>query len=348
VIKAKSLSLAELLDGLGRSFRSVSGLKFAGNVNASTEVQWKQSIEDANARILADVTPPTKLPNGRVPLTASTHATYDFRSGNVQLADLSAATPSTKLNASGALTSSVKVSFSTDDLREWQPIISQLFPAGVPLVVHGRAAFNGNAAGSSSNLRLAGNLQLRDFDTIVHTTAHEPERQVHWDSLNADVQASPTNLSLRNAILRREDATVKLNGSAGLDDWAIVPESPLRMRLDVQNANADELSNFMGYDHDISGKLSAGLQLSGTRQSPEGQGTISLLNGNIRGKTFDSANATLALNVDQLIIKNLNFVRGSARIAGNGDYSLNSRSFTLKVRGPDFDLASFSLPLRIR
>jgi translocation and assembly module TamB len=346
VIKARNLSLAEILGGLGPSFRSVSGLKFAGNVNASTEVQWKQSIEDADARILADVTPPTKVPNGRVPLTASTHATYDFRSGNVQLADLSVATPSTKFNASGALASSVKISFSTNDLREWQPIISQLFPAGVPLVIHGRATFNGNAAGGSSNLRLAGNLQLRDFDTIVQTTAHEPERQVHWDSLNADVQASPTNLSLRNAILRREDATVKLNGTAGLDDWATVPESPLRMRLDVQNANADELSNFSGYDHDISGRLSAGLQLSGTRRSPEGQGTISLLNGNIRGESFDSANATLALNGDQLIIKSLNFVRGSARIAGNGDYNLKSRSFTLTVRGTDFDLASFPLPLR--
>jgi translocation and assembly module TamB len=277
VIKGKNLSLAELLGGLGRSFRSVSGLKFAGNVNAATDLQWKQSIADAHARIVADVTPPIKIPNGQVPLTANTHATYDFRSGNVQLADLSAATPSTQINASGALTSSVKISFSTKDLREWQPVISQLFPSGLPLIVHGRAAFNGNVAGSSSNLSFAGNLQVRDFDTIVRTKVQSPERRVHWDSLNADVQASPTNLSLRNAIVRREDATVKLNGTAGLDDWSIVPESLLRMRLDVQNANADELSNFIGYDHDVSGKLSAGLQLSGTRQSPEGQGTISLL-----------------------------------------------------------------------
>src|SRR5207248_1133446 len=147
VIKAKNLSLAEFLDGLGHSFRSVSGLKFAGNVNAATEVQWKQSIEDADARIVADVTPPSKVPNGQVPLTGSTHATYDVRSGNVQLSDLSAATPSTQLNASGALTPSVKISFSTNDLREWQPVISQLFPAGIPLIVHGRAAFNGNAGG---------------------------------------------------------------------------------------------------------------------------------------------------------------------------------------------------------
>jgi len=348
VIKSKNLSLAELLGGLGRSFRSAGALKFAGNVNAATDVQWKQSIEEADARIVADVTPPAKVPNGRVPLTASTHATYNFRSGNVGLADLSASTPSTQMNASGALTSSVKISFSTNDLREWQPIITQLFPSGLPLVVHGRAAFNGNVAGSSSNLRLAGNLQLRDFDTIVRARAYQPERQVHWDSLNADVQASSTNLSLHNAILRREDATVRLNGTAGLDDWNLLPDSPLRMRLDVQNANADELSNFVGYDHQILGKLSAGLQLSGTRQSPEGQGTISLLNGSIRGQAFDSANAMLALNGSQLTIKSLNVVHGPARIAGNGDYNLKSRSFELKVSGTDFDLASFPLPQRMQ
>ena len=348
VIKAKNLSLAELLGGLGRSYRSVSGLKFAGNVDAATDVQWKQSIEDAGARIIAEVTPPTKVPNGRVPLTASTHATYDFRSGNVQLDDLSAATAGTQLNASGALASSVKISFSTNDLREWQPVITHLFPSGLPLVVHGRAAFNGNAAGSLSNLRLAGNLQLRDFDTIVRTKAHEPERKVHWDSLNADLQASPTNLWLRNAVLRREDATVRLSGTAGLDDWAIIPESPLRIRLDVQNANADELSSFIGYDHDISGKLSVGLQLSGTRESPEGQGTISLLTGNIRGEAFDSANAMLALKGSQFTIKSLSFVRGPAKIAGNGDYNLKSRAFELKIRGTDFDLASFPLPQRIQ
>jgi translocation and assembly module TamB len=348
VIKAKSLSLAELLDGLGRSFRSVSGLKFAGSVNAATEVQWKQSIEEADARIVADVTSPSKVPNGRVPLTASTHATYDFRSGNVRLSDLSGSTPSTQMNASGALTSSVKISFSTNDLREWQPIITQFFPSGLPLVVHGRAAFNGHAAGSSSNLKLAGNLQLRDFDTIVRTKADQSDRQIHWDSLNADVQASPTNLSLRNAILRRGDATVKLNGTAGLEDWAMVPESPLRMRLDVQNANADELSNLIGYDHDLSGKLSAGLQLSGTRESPEGQGTVSVLNGSIRGEAFDSANAQLALNGNQLTVKTLNLVRGPAIIAGNGNYNLKSRSFELKVRGTDFDLASFPLPPRMQ
>jgi translocation and assembly module TamB len=348
VIKAKNLSLAELLGSLGSDFRPVNKLKFAGNISGATDVDWKQSVQYANARIVADVTFPPNVPSGRIPLTARAHASYDFRHGDMVLTELSASTAGTQLQASGALTSAVKIMVVTNDLQEWQPLISQLFPAGAPLVVHGRAAFNGTAAGRSSNFRLSGSLLLRDFDAIVHARAGTPERQVHWDSLNADVQASPTNLSLHNAILRREDAVVKVNGTAGLEAWSLVPESPLRLRLDVQNANADELSNFAGYDHEISGKLSAGLQLSGTRSKPEGQGSVSVLNGSIRGQGFDSANATLALNGNQLTITTLSFGRGPARISGTGDYNLESRAFQLKVRGTDFDLANFPLSARAR
>ena len=342
-IKAKNLSLAELLSSLGPNFLPENKLKFAGNMTGNTEVQWKQSLDYAQARVVADVSPPSTLRNGQVPLTAGVRANYDFRSGDMQLSELSATTPGTQLHASGALTSSVKIALSTSDLQEWQPVIAQLFPAGAPLAVHGRAVFNGTVAGSSPNVRLTGNLQLRDFDAIVHATAHAPERQVHWDSLSADVQASSTSLSLHNALLRREDATVKINGTAGLIDWSLATESPLRLRIDIQNANADEMGNFAGYDHQFSGKLSAGLQLSGTRRNPEGQGNISLLNGSIRGQTFDSANALVALQGRQLTIKDFGFARGQTRVAGSGDYNLSSRSFQVKVRGTNFDLADVDL-----
>jgi len=342
-IKAKNLSLAELLGGLGPIFRPVNKLKFAGNVSGSAQVQWKQSVDYAQGSFVAEVSPPNSLRNGQVPLTANMRANYDFRSGDMQLSELTATTPATQLHASGTLASSVKIAFSSGDLREWQPVIAQLFPAGAPLVIYGRAAFNGTAAGRSANMRLAGNLQLRDFDAIVHARARAPARQVHWDSLNADVQASSTSLSLRNAVLRREDATVKINGAAGLDGWSLVPESLLRLRVDVQNANADELGNFAGFDHQVSGKLSAALQLSGTRSNPEGQGNISLLDGSIRGQTFDSASANFAVKGTQLTVTDIAFTRGQARIAGSGDYNLAARSFQFKVRGTNFDLADIDL-----
>jgi translocation and assembly module TamB len=346
VIKARNLALADLLSGLGRGFRPENQLRFSGNVSGATDVQWRQSIDSAEARVVADIVPPATTPAGRIPLTATVHGDYDFRSGNVQLSELSAGTASTQLQASGALASAVKISFSTNDLREWQPVISQLFPSGLPLVVYGRAAFNGTAAGSSSNLRLAGNLQLRNFDAIVRTKASAPERQVHWDSLSADVQASPDALSLHNAVLRREDSIVKISGNAGLDDWNLLPDSPLRLRIDVQNANADELSNFIGFDHQVSGRLSAGLQLSGTRHNPEGQGHFSVVNGSIHGEPFDHVDATLGLNGNQLTIKSVDMVRGAARISGSGDYDLTTRTFQAQIRGTGFDLTSLHLPER--
>jgi translocation and assembly module TamB len=343
VVKTKNMSLAELLSGLGSNFRPMNKLKFAGNVSGSADVQWKQSVDYARASGVAEVSPPSSPRKGQVPVTANVRANYDSRSGNIQFSELAASTPATQLHASGTLASSVKIAFASSDLQEWQPVIAQLFPAGAPLVIHGHAAFNGTAAGGPEGVRLAGNLQLRDFDAIVHARARAPERQVHWDSLNADVQASSTSLSLRNAVLRREDAAVKINGTVGLDAWSLVPESILRLRVDVQNANADELGNFAGYDHQLSGKLSAALQLSGTRRNPEGQGNISLLNGSIRGQTFDSANANLAVKGTQLTVTDIAFARGPARIAGSGEYNLAARSFQFKVRGTNFDLADIDL-----
>jgi translocation and assembly module TamB len=339
VIKTKNFSLTELLGDLGPNLRPMNKLKFAGNVSGSAEVQWKQSINYARANVVAEISPASSPHTRQVPLTANVRANYDFRSDDMQLSELTASTAATQLHAYGTLASSVKIAFSSNDLQEWQPLIAQLFPAGAPLVVHGHAAFNGTAAGRSSNFRLAGNLQLRDFDAIVRASAGMPERQVHWDLLNADVQASATSLSLRNAGLRREDATVKINGTAGLDGWSLVPESPLRLRVDVQNANADELGNFAGYDHQFSGKLSAALQLSGTRRYPEGHGNISLSNGSIRGQTYDSANANLTVKGTQLTVTDVTFTRAQARVAGSGEYDLAVRSFQFKVHGTNFDLA---------
>src|SRR5581483_7317750 len=87
VIKARNLALADLLSGLGRGFRPENQLRFSGNVSGATDVQWRQSIDSAEARVVADIVPPATTPAGRIPLTAKVHGDYDFRSGNVQLSE---------------------------------------------------------------------------------------------------------------------------------------------------------------------------------------------------------------------------------------------------------------------
>ena len=341
-IRMKDVALAEALASLGPQFRTLNRLKFAGNVSGTSEIKWKQSIGNAEASFSAEVERPSRLSAGQIPLTASTHATYNARSRDLQISDLLASTPATQVRASGGLSSSstLRFSFTTTDLSEWQPITSELFPAGLPFTIHGRAAFSGTASGNLSSIALAGNLQVHDFDTSTANGKHA--EQVHWDSLAADLQASARNVTVRNALLRHRDATVKVDGGAGLVDWKLVPASQFHLRLDIQNADAAELAALAGYNDAVAGTLNASGEFSGTISKPQGQGNVSLSHGSVHGHALDAASAFLAVNGSQVLCKDLHLARGESRVGGSGTYDLWARTFQLTLSGTNFDLAEFS------
>lgn len=341
-LRAHNLALSELLSGLGASFRPVKKLNLAGNLFGTVDVRWRRSIRYAQLGIAAESSPPLRIQNGQSPLTGSAQLTYDSGSGDMRLSQFTASTPSTQIRASGSLANSVRLSVSSTNVSEWQPLIAQLFPSGPPIHVSGHASFSGSASGKSSALKVAGNLQLQDFAIVLPPLAGRPKREMHWDSLSADVQASPSSLSMHNAQLRRPDAVVKVNGNVGLDAWNVVPSSPLHLHVDMQNADAGDFTNLVGYDHELSGKLTAQFQLSGTRSQPQGQGSFSLLNGAVHGQKFDSASASLSLNATKLAIAGMQMARGDARVNGSGTYDFSSRSIQLNIRGTNFALADIA------
>ena len=341
-IRVNDVALSEALASLGPQFRPLNRLRFAGSLSGTSEIKWRQSIRNAEASFTAGVERPTRLSAGQVPLTASAGGIYNARTSELQISNLQASTPASQFRASGALTSSsaLRFSFATTDLGEWRPIIAELFPAGLPFSIHGHAAFTGTASGKLSRVTLAGNLQVEDFDTAVATKTHaEP---VHWDSLTADVQASAHNLTLHNAALQHGNAILKLDGSAGLVDWKLVPQSQFTLRLDIQNADVAELARLTGYDYAVAGTLNAGGELSGTISKPQGQANISLSHGSIQGQAFDSATAFLAVNGRQVLFKDMHIARGESRIGGSGAYDLSASTFQLTLSGTNFDLAEFS------
>ncbi len=343
-VRAKDLFLADMLASLGPQFRSVNKLKLAGNISGTSEMRWRQSIRNANTAMAIEVTRPSRMQAGQIPLTASAHATYDARSGDLAIGDMTAATPATLVHASGALSTSapLKFTFATTDLREWQPVIAELFPTGLPFRLHGRAVFSGTATGRLSNVALAGNLQVQNFDTQIPSGARAASQPFHWDSLDADVQVSSRSLVTRNAVFRSGDTILKLDGNAGLLAWNFAPDAPFHLHLDIQNADAAEAARLAGYDYQISGKLGVGLELSGTMSKPQGQGSFSLSQASVQGYPFDSASAFLAVSGSQLTLKDLHIARGPARIAGNGTYDRLSQVFLLSLTGTDFDLAEIS------
>lgn len=343
-VRAKDVSLAEMLASLGPQFRPVNQLKLAGAVSGTSEVRWKGSIRDAETSLAIEVGRPSRPQPGQIPVSASAHGTYRAKLGELEIRDLAASTPATQMRVSGALSSSsgLKLNFASNDLGEWQPVTAALFPSGMPFSVHGRAVFNGTATGRLSSPTLTGNLQVQDFDILLPATAHASAGRYRWDSLTTDLQGSSRSLAVRNAVLKRGDESLKFDGSVGLFEWRLVPESAFRLRVDVHNGDSSELARLAGYKYEVRGILNAGFDLSGTAAKPQGQGSFTLSRASIRGQNIDSASASLAINGAQATFKDLRITRGSSHITGDGMYDLASQHFQLRLAGTDFDLAELS------
>ena len=140
-IKAKDLSLGELVASLGRRLQPLQALRLSGSVSGSSDISWKDSPRYAEISAAVSVGHAPHTTMGELPLLADTHFNYQARTNALQIADFSARTPTTQASASGSLSqsSSLKVSVVTSDLREWQPLLTLVFPGGIAQVEIPRA-----------------------------------------------------------------------------------------------------------------------------------------------------------------------------------------------------------------
>jgi translocation and assembly module TamB len=342
-VQAKDVSLAELLASLGPRFRTIRNLSFAGDLSGTSEIHWRESINHAEVGATVRVSAPDHVTTGQTPLTAAARVNYHVRSSSAEIAGLTANTPATQISASGSLANSatsLRLSFNSSDLREWRPLMAELFPSGLPGEVRGRAAFNGTANGPLSNLTIAGKLQLQTFDTSLPEGSSA--ELLHVDSLAADIQVSPRNLNVREGIVHSGDTTVKVDGSVGLTDWNVTPESDVRLRLDLENVEASELAAQLATELAFTGKINAHLEIAGTKSSPQGQGGVTWENGSVQGYTFDSVAAGITMHGNQAGFNNLQVTRRQSRITGHGTYDLSAKTFQVSIAGTNFDVAEFS------
>lgn len=345
--KAQDMALAELLSSLGPRFSPVKALKLSGNVSGSSTITWNESFRNAQMVAAVSVGRTDRTTIGQTPVLAATHFEYNARTSALQIDDFSARTPTTQAIASGTISNSsaLKLSFSTSDVREWRPLMAIVFPHGLPLAVGGRAAFNGFVTGNVRRPTLAGSLQLQDFDTALPSRVSTPQL-LHWDSLQAEVQASPNNLVLHNARLTRNNSSLHLDGSIALADWDISSSSAIHFHVIAENLDAAALAGLAGYQSKVTGSVSARFDLLGTIAKPLGQGSIAWSQASYQGYGFDSASAFVQLTGESVEINNLNISRAQAQVLGSGSYHLASREFTFDLKGSGFDLAQL-VPVQV-
>lgn len=342
-LRLKDLSVAALASVFTTRKLPLDRLKLTGSATGIVEANWRGSPKNAEDSFRFDVVPESRVAAGQIPLTARAVGVYRGSSEELELPDLYLATAGTQIRASGKLSSSASLRLSaiTTDLAEWQPILTAFGGPQIPITLGGRATFNGTATGSTSDITVAGRLQMFDFTTILPGAAGRHGQQVHWDSLVADLQISPRMLSARNGMLVHGPSTTAFDVSATLHDGQLTPTSPFTARIHVRNAELAEFKALAGFDFPGSGQTDVVLSVSGTRLDPHGEGQIQVVEGDFYGRKVSTFGADLRFAGGEAQLNNIAVVYNDARIMGNVAYNPQTRAFRCNLSGTDFDLARF-------
>jgi translocation and assembly module TamB len=345
-LRFKDLSAAEIAAAVSTPSRPFQRIKPAGIASASVEASWKDAIRNMEARFVGDVTPPANSTHAQFPLTAHAQGVFRPGPGELELAELTASTRATQIHASGTLSSSaaLKLSVTTTDLGEWQPVFTAAGYSGqIPVTLKGHASFTGTATGKLSQIAIAGSLQSQDFETLIPATSHTPAKMVDWNSLRADVQLSPSLFAVRNGILSRDPDSVRFDFHVQLNQRQFSDTSAIRAHVDTENADLPGILALAGNSYPITGTVDLHLQVAGTRSTPQGQGHIVLRNGSVYGEPVERFTSDLNFNGEEAELQNIQLTHYESSVTGGATYNNSSHAFSFSLAGDNFDLTRIAV-----
>ena len=342
-VKFRDISVMEVASALSTRKLPLNRLKFVGSSVGEATAKWRGTYRNFEAGFAFNVSPPASAPATQIPLTASATGVYRGASEELELSNLEASTRATQINAAGRLSSvsTLRFSASTTNMEEWQPLLASFQGPQIPIVLRGRAVFNGTATGRLSNFALNGHLRVSDFDSVMPVSANSGSRFVHWDSLTADIQGSPRAFSARSGLLERGKTTVTFDLSAMLQGSELTATSPFTSHIRVKNASVQEVQGFLGYDYPVAGQLDLILTASGTRLDPHAEGQLELRNGSLYGQPLSRLNANLRYSRGEMQLNNAFLLYKNAQVTGSAAYTPSTRDFHFHLSGTGFQLSEF-------
>jgi translocation and assembly module TamB len=367
--KVSGASLAEVVRMLGSRDLPLEKLNPVASVDGTIAVTWKESVKRAVLDIAASAGAPTQVEAGRLPVTGSFRGQYDIYSGTTTIASAVLATPHTELSGSGMLgtrTAQLKIAANTNDLGEFEPLLTAMGQSRVPVEINGRASFDGSVSGPLAHPDIAGRLLATDF-TYLYTPAAAPvpaqtptsklksifnignpqpepkpapvERRIHLDSLAGDIQYGNSLVSLQNGVIAQGAAHLNVDGSAHLSNGDFTDSSPFEAQVQLRNATMSDLQQTIGVSYPVSGTVNLSLQLSGTKADPHGKGTLSVSGGEVYGYPLKTASSDIVVGTHEAQLQNLKLEGLSGHVEGVLAYELDSRHIRADLRGENLELA---------
>ena len=319
-------------------------LNLSGTTSGKVDVLWVGSIRDAETRVNLAIAQPQKPQPGQLPANGELAAVYRASHDDLQVERFHLNTPASEITASGSLSSSssLKVTATSHDLREWRPLIQAAYGSGnPPFTIHGWANFNGLVTGRLSFMQVNGNLEVYDFETAIPVYEHQPAKVIHWDALTATIQYSSKNFAAHNGVLLHGKTNARFELNTVLTAGASQLDGPLTFHVDLRNADVAEILQLAGSTMPISGVGDISFNVTGTRAHHQGQGHVEVRDARVYGSPVPILRSDVHLTEDELQFNNLATSVYDAPVTGSGAVNLSTRAFRANLSGRDLDLVHF-------
>ena len=365
-VEFRGFQLATAARAILQNTKGSDGVHAQGTLKGAIDAQWAGSPANAVAKLSLDVTPPEKLQQDQIPVTARLAGTYNLPRKFLTISQFNLATPATRVSASGTLgraDANLKVQASSSNPHELRPsIVAVAGTEKLPVEVYGPSQFTGSISGPISGLSIDGHLEMSNFDSIVYVPGAPPptapqvvlraqprppasttapqRRQIrlHWDHVVADLAGSSNHVTVRNAVLERGPTRISGNGQASLYRYGFTDYSPFTARLEVVDADIADLQRIADTNSPLTGRANLSLAAGGTLDDPRARGRVQMNAARIDHQPLTTASASLDVRNHVADVTDIRVAAPPGSITGAASYNLRSHVFSLNLKGAGIDL----------
>ena len=272
----KNVSLSDVSNALPAG--SYQRVRIVGSANSNVQATWSDGFQHliAHSHTVISSRAQTSKGSSAIPLDGIVDVNYDGARDVASFGQSYLRTGSTQISLSGTLSrqSSLTVEANTSNLHEVADLVTEIQAATgnsvgtfSPYDLQGSARFNGQVRGSVSSPDIEGQLTANEIQIDGS----------RWRILRTSLDVSPSRVVLQDGFLANSrQGQLSFRGRAGLEEWSLKPSGPISLHVAATSLSIADFERLANAQYPVSGILSGNINLEGSRQDPNGQGSLQL------------------------------------------------------------------------
>lgn len=342
--RVENVRLAPLLPAVEHLNFPVDELHWDAVISAETTETWNGAFEDFQISGVSTWSEPADPAPLHIPLAAGWKFRYRHEPQLLTIEHGELTTANTRATLSGALgesDSALEVHFETGNLESYNDFVAAIagpsHSTELARRLSGSGRWDGTIYGAAGHPTFGGHLRAERIGYGAFG----------FDSLEADVVYSPTELTVSRGRAERGATQAELDGSLALTDWNFLPDNSWTADISFDKTPVESLQAIAGTGYPVAGMLSGQFHGRGTRREPAFSGLFDLESGTVYGVAFNRLRGQLVVTADEARISNAElrvFPAGKERAGGAGVVT-GSLGYRFADKNLSAELVGAGLPL---